>query len=54
MNVFKGEISSLPPDKSISHRSALIGALAEGTTESAAAPATEPATGDAPDASPGE
>ena len=33
MNVFKGEISSLPPDKSISHRSALIGALAEGTTE---------------------
>ena len=33
MNVFKGEISSLPPDKSISHRAALIGALAEGTTE---------------------
>ncbi|NTU91808.1 MAG: 3-phosphoshikimate 1-carboxyvinyltransferase, partial [Chlorobiaceae bacterium] len=33
MNVFQGEISSLPPDKSISHRAALIGALAEGTTE---------------------
>lgn len=33
MNVFKGEISSLPPDKSISHRAALIGSLAEGSTE---------------------
>ncbi len=33
MNCFKGEISTLPPDKSISHRAALIGALAEGTTE---------------------
>lgn len=33
MNSFKGEISTLPPDKSISHRSALIGALADGTTE---------------------
>ncbi|NTU92639.1 MAG: 3-phosphoshikimate 1-carboxyvinyltransferase [Chlorobiaceae bacterium] len=33
MNVFQGEITSLPPDKSISHRAALIGALAEGTTE---------------------
>ncbi|HWR01785.1 MAG TPA: 3-phosphoshikimate 1-carboxyvinyltransferase [Chlorobaculum sp.] len=33
MSVFQGEVSSLPPDKSISHRSALIGALAEGTTE---------------------
>jgi 3-phosphoshikimate 1-carboxyvinyltransferase len=33
MNVFQGEVSSLPPDKSISHRAALIGALAAGTTE---------------------
>ena len=33
MNVFQGEVSSLPPDKSISHRAALIGALATGTTE---------------------
>ena len=33
MKVYKGEVSSLPPDKSISHRSALIGAIAEGTTE---------------------
>ncbi len=33
MNVYKGEIATLPPDKSISHRAALIGALAEGTTE---------------------
>jgi len=33
MSVFQGEVSSLPPDKSISHRAAIIGALAEGTTE---------------------
>jgi 3-phosphoshikimate 1-carboxyvinyltransferase len=33
MSVFQGEVSSLPPDKSISHRAALIGALADGTTE---------------------
>ncbi|MEI8031880.1 MAG: 3-phosphoshikimate 1-carboxyvinyltransferase [Chlorobiaceae bacterium] len=33
MSVFKGEVTSLPPDKSISHRAALIGALSEGTTE---------------------
>ncbi len=33
MRVFKGEVTSLPPDKSISHRAALIGALSEGTTE---------------------
>lgn len=33
MNVFKGEVTTLPPDKSISHRAALIGALARGTTE---------------------
>ncbi|NTW51339.1 MAG: 3-phosphoshikimate 1-carboxyvinyltransferase [Chlorobiaceae bacterium] len=33
MSVFQGEVSSLPPDKSISHRAALIGALAEGSTE---------------------
>jgi len=33
MRVFKGEVTALPPDKSISHRAALIGALAEGTTE---------------------
>lgn len=33
MNVFKGEVTALPPDKSISHRAALIAALADGTTE---------------------
>ncbi|NTU53100.1 MAG: 3-phosphoshikimate 1-carboxyvinyltransferase [Chlorobiaceae bacterium] len=33
MSVFQGEVSTLPPDKSISHRAALIGALADGTTE---------------------
>jgi 3-phosphoshikimate 1-carboxyvinyltransferase len=33
MRVFKGEVTSLPPDKSISHRAALIGALSDGTTE---------------------
>ncbi len=33
MRVFKGEVTALPPDKSISHRAALIGALSEGTTE---------------------
>lgn len=33
MSVFQGEVTTLPPDKSISHRAALIGALAEGTTE---------------------
>lgn len=33
MSLFYGEVSTLPPDKSISHRAALIGALAEGTTE---------------------
>ena len=33
MRVFKGEVTVLPPDKSISHRAALIGALSEGTTE---------------------
>ncbi|NTU57365.1 MAG: 3-phosphoshikimate 1-carboxyvinyltransferase [Chlorobiaceae bacterium] len=33
MSVFQGEVSTLPPDKSISHRAALIAALAEGTTE---------------------
>ncbi len=33
MSVFKGEVTTLPPDKSISHRAALIGALAEGVTE---------------------
>jgi 3-phosphoshikimate 1-carboxyvinyltransferase len=33
MRVFKGEVTTLPPDKSISHRAALIGALSEGTTE---------------------
>ncbi len=33
MTVYKGEVFNLPPDKSISHRAALIGALAEGTTE---------------------
>lgn len=31
--IFKGTITSLPPDKSISHRSALIAAISEGTTE---------------------
>ncbi len=33
MSTFQGEVTTLPPDKSISHRAALIGALAEGTTE---------------------
>lgn len=33
MSVFKGEVTSLPPDKSISHRAALIAALSEGETE---------------------
>ncbi len=33
MRVFKGEVTTLPPDKSISHRAALIGALSEGITE---------------------
>ncbi|WP_294347750.1 3-phosphoshikimate 1-carboxyvinyltransferase [Prosthecochloris sp.] len=33
MKIYKGEVSTLPPDKSISHRAALIGAIAEGTTE---------------------
>jgi len=33
MRVFKGDVTSLPPDKSISHRAALIGALSEGITE---------------------
>jgi 3-phosphoshikimate 1-carboxyvinyltransferase len=33
MSVFKGEVTALPPDKSISHRAALIGALSDGTTE---------------------
>lgn len=33
MKVFKGVVTTLPPDKSISHRAALIGALAKGTTE---------------------
>ncbi len=33
MSVFKGEVTALPPDKSISHRAALIGSLLEGTTE---------------------
>ncbi|HHE32108.1 MAG TPA: 3-phosphoshikimate 1-carboxyvinyltransferase, partial [Chlorobaculum parvum] len=33
MSVFQGEVLSLPPDKSISHRAAIIGSLAEGTTE---------------------
>ncbi len=33
MRVFKGEVTALPPDKSISHRAALIGSLLEGTTE---------------------
>ncbi|NTW81817.1 MAG: 3-phosphoshikimate 1-carboxyvinyltransferase [Chlorobiaceae bacterium] len=33
MRVFKGEVTALPPDKSISHRAALIGSLSEGVTE---------------------
>ena len=33
MTAYKGEVFNLPPDKSISHRAALIGALADGTTE---------------------
>lgn len=33
MTQYKGEISTLPPDKSIAHRAALIASLAEGTTE---------------------
>ncbi|MBM3163300.1 MAG: 3-phosphoshikimate 1-carboxyvinyltransferase [Chlorobi bacterium] len=33
MGVFQGEVTALPPDKSISHRAALIGALSEGVTE---------------------
>ncbi len=33
MKHYKGEVTALPPDKSISHRAALIGALADGTTE---------------------
>ena len=33
MAVFKGEVTALPPDKSISHRAALIGSLSEGVTE---------------------
>jgi 3-phosphoshikimate 1-carboxyvinyltransferase len=33
MSIFQGQVSSLPPDKSISHRAALIGALSEGSTE---------------------
>lgn len=33
MGVFKGEVTALPPDKSISHRAALIGSLSEGVTE---------------------
>lgn len=33
MKNYKGEVSTLPPDKSISHRAALIGSIAEGTTE---------------------
>ncbi len=33
MRVFKGEVTALPPDKSISHRAALIASLSEGTTE---------------------
>ena len=33
MGVFKGEVTSLPPDKSISHRAALIASLSEGVTE---------------------
>jgi 3-phosphoshikimate 1-carboxyvinyltransferase len=33
MSVFKGEVTSLPPDKSISHRAALIASLSDGETE---------------------
>lgn len=33
MSVYKGEVCALPPDKSISHRAALIGSIAEGATE---------------------
>jgi len=33
MKVYKGEVNALPPDKSIAHRAALIGAVADGTTE---------------------
>nr|Q3AQ41.1 RecName: Full=3-phosphoshikimate 1-carboxyvinyltransferase; AltName: Full=5-enolpyruvylshikimate-3-phosphate synthase; Short=EPSP synthase; Short=EPSPS [Chlorobium chlorochromatii CaD3] len=33
MRVFRGEVTTLPPDKSISHRAAMIAALSEGTTE---------------------
>ena len=33
MKAYKGEVSNLPPDKSIAHRAALIGAIAEGVTE---------------------
>ena len=33
MTQYKGEIRTLPPDKSIAHRAALIASLAEGTTE---------------------
>ncbi len=33
MTAYTGEVCTLPPDKSIAHRAALIGALAEGTTE---------------------
>lgn len=33
MGVFKGEVATLPPDKSISHRAALIAALSAGVTE---------------------
>jgi len=33
MGFFSGEVTALPPDKSISHRAALIGALSEGLTE---------------------
>jgi len=33
MSEFKGTVKTLPPDKSISHRAAIIGALAQGTTE---------------------
>ena len=33
MKAYRGEVSDLPPDKSISHRAALIAAVAEGETE---------------------
>ncbi len=33
MSKFQGQVTTLPPDKSISHRAAIIGAIAEGTTE---------------------